>query len=125
GSNGWRGRIRPSTVGPQSRSPYTSRREDLCGGIFFIASAAPPESTSHYGNAAAREGTVDGSRVHSRRTLDAAECIDGPRSAAVTSGALREIPAASGHGTSACSADLGARYRITTDYRAFRKELNQ
>ena len=40
--------------------------------------------TSHYGNVAAREGTVDGSRVHSRRTLDAAEGIDGPRSAAVT-----------------------------------------
>jgi hypothetical protein len=41
-------------------------------------------STSLYGNAAAREGTVDGHRVHSRRTLDAAEGIDRSRSAAVT-----------------------------------------
>jgi hypothetical protein len=42
----------------------------------------------------------------------------------VTSGARRGIPAASGHGASACSADLGARHRMTTDFRAFRKELN-
>src|SRR5215469_14262507 len=52
-------------------------------------------STSHYGNAAAREGTVDGSRIRSRQTLDAAEGIDGPRSAAVTLCAialLREAP---------------------------------
>src|SRR5260370_15193900 len=41
-------------------------------------------SASHYGNAAAREGTIDGYRVHSRRTLDAAEGIDRFRSAAVT-----------------------------------------
>jgi TetR/AcrR family transcriptional repressor of nem operon len=40
--------------------------------------------TSPDGNAAAREGTIDGSRIHSRRTLDAAEGIDAPRSAAVT-----------------------------------------
>src|SRR5215469_6932912 len=42
--------------------------------------------TSHYGNSAAREGTVDGSRVHPRRTIDASEGIGGPSSrAAVTS----------------------------------------
>jgi hypothetical protein len=41
-------------------------------------------STSHYGNAAAREGTVDGSPVHSRRTLDAADGTDRPESAAVS-----------------------------------------
>ena len=39
---------------------------------------------SRYENTAPREGTVDGSRVHSRRTVNAAEGIDGPRSAAVT-----------------------------------------
>src|SRR5215472_14535031 len=40
--------------------------------------------TSHYGNAGAREGTVGGSPVHSRRTLDAAKGIDGSRSVEVT-----------------------------------------
>src|SRR5258706_12129736 len=38
--------MRPSTVGPQSYSPYTLRREDLGRGIFFMASAAAPESRS-------------------------------------------------------------------------------
>src|SRR5215467_7368878 len=38
---------------------------------------------SPYGNSPARERTVDGSRVHSRRTLDAAEGIE-PWSAAIT-----------------------------------------
>src|SRR5215469_14303285 len=46
-------------------------------------------STSHYGNAAALEGTLDGSPVHSRRTFDAAEGIES-RSAAVTLNRFRE-----------------------------------
>src|SRR2546428_1853445 len=36
--------MRPSTVGPQSYSPYTLRSEDLGRGIFFMASTAAPES---------------------------------------------------------------------------------
>jgi hypothetical protein len=59
-------------------------RGDGKGVIFLVDAKTEGRGTSHYGNAAAREGTVDGSRVHSRRTLDAAEGIDGPRSAAVT-----------------------------------------
>ena len=46
GSNGCRGRIMASTVGPQLSSPYTVRREDLCAGIFFMASAAAPDRRS-------------------------------------------------------------------------------
>ena len=40
--------------------------------------------TSHCGNAAAGEGTFAGSPVHSRRTPDAADGIDGLRSAEVS-----------------------------------------
>jgi hypothetical protein len=45
-----------------------------------VASGVP----SVDGDAAAREGTVDGSRVYSSRTFDAAAGIVGSRSAAVT-----------------------------------------
>ena len=40
--------------------------------------------TSHYGNATAREGTSDGSPVHSGWTLDAAQDVGRARCAAVT-----------------------------------------
>src|SRR5262249_16629487 len=53
------------------RCRLPSRREDRGRG------------TSPYGNTAARKRTLDGSPVHSRRTLDAAEGIE-PWSAAVT-----------------------------------------
>ena len=39
--------------------------------------------TSDYGNAAAREGTFDGSPIHSRRTVDAAEGTE-PRGVSVS-----------------------------------------
>ena len=39
---------------------------------------------TRHGNAAAREGTLDGSPVHSGRTLDAAEGVDRTRCAAVS-----------------------------------------
>ena len=53
-------------------------------GVIFLVDAKTEDEASHYGNAAAREGTVDGSPIHSRRTLDAAEGIDRSRSAAVS-----------------------------------------
>jgi hypothetical protein len=59
-------------------------RGDGKGVIFLVDAKDRGRGTSPYGNTAAREGTVVGSRVHSRRTLDAAEGIDAPRSAAVT-----------------------------------------
>src|SRR6202035_2801381 len=38
--------MRPSTVGPQSYSPYVLRREGLGRGIFFMASVAAAVSRS-------------------------------------------------------------------------------
>jgi mono/diheme cytochrome c family protein len=44
----------------------------------------PRRGPSGHGNPTALEGTVDGLRIHSGRTLDAADGIGGRRSAAVT-----------------------------------------
>ena len=51
--------------------------------IPLLMAALPAASVAQYGNAAARQGTLDGSPVHSRRALDAAEGTE-PGSAAVT-----------------------------------------
>jgi hypothetical protein len=58
-------------------------RRDGKGVIFLVDAKTVDEARAVIGNSAAREGTVDGSRVRSHRTLDAAKGIDGPRSAAV------------------------------------------
>jgi hypothetical protein len=58
-------------------------RGDGKGVIFLVDAKTEDEARGHYGDAAAREGTVDGSRVHSRRTLDAAEGVDAGRSESV------------------------------------------
>src|SRR5262245_6656086 len=66
-------------------------RAEMAGASSSWWTRRPWTGASPYGNAAAREGRFDGSRVHSGRTLDAAEGTDGPRSAAMSLAPLRRI----------------------------------
>src|SRR5262249_29742759 len=59
-------------------------RGDGKGVVFLAAAKTEDEARAIMETLPLAEGTVDGSRVHSGRTLDAAEGIDGSRSAAVT-----------------------------------------
>src|SRR5439155_16343294 len=82
--------------------------------------------TSSYGNATAREGTVDGSSVHSRRTLDADESTVGPRSAAVTlvapesGGARAPLITASDYEKGARSSWKTPSYRVSISPKFYR-----
>jgi hypothetical protein len=52
-------------------------RGDGKGVVFLVDAKTENEARALMETLPAREGTVAGSRVHSRRTLDAAEGIDG------------------------------------------------
>ena len=59
-------------------------RGDGKGVIFLVDAKTEDEARAVMQTLAPREETVDGSRVHSRRTVDAAESIDGCWRAVVT-----------------------------------------
>ena len=59
-------------------------------GVVFVVEPNRGRSANPDGNVAACEGTPDGSPVHSRWTADAAEDVDQPRCAPVTSHRNRE-----------------------------------